>query len=168
MSALNARYSQLQSRSLAFCNAFLRLQDNPPGKILFGHFTTTTDPKITEHGPSWASSRLPFLGKTFSSRDECLEYFKLLAETLKFIPNKGTFPSKEWFIVVDKANGRHNPAVPEKLQLKGQVSVVRKATFKAVKTGKSWEEEFVCCLSEFGEDRKIGHWEIWAERLGRC
>lgn len=45
------------------------------------------------------------------------------------------------------------------------VSVKGKAVFKAIETGRAWEEEFIYRLSEFGEDGKIGHWEIWADPL---
>ena len=39
------------------------------------------------------------------------------------------------------------------------------ARFESVSTGKSWEEDFVYRLSEFDEQGKIGHWEIWADPL---
>ena len=37
--------------------------------------------------------------------------------------------------------------------------------FASVKTGKSWEEDFVYILSEFDEEGRIGRQEIWADPL---
>ncbi|KAK5186608.1 hypothetical protein LTR16_009694, partial [Cryomyces antarcticus] len=85
------RSALLRKSAHAFCTAFLDLPSNPPAKLLSTHFTPTS-PKITEHGPSWASSRLPFLGKTFTGRADCEAYFALLARTLEFHPSADTFP----------------------------------------------------------------------------
>ena len=153
------RYSLLKDRTEAFCAAFLDLANNPPEKILNEHFTTD-NPKITEHGPEWANERLPFLGETFVGRDACLTYFQSLAETLEFIPNEHTFPSREGIIVDDRATVEASGK-----DKKGVVSVVGQAKFKAVETGQSWDEQFIYRLSEFDEDGKIGHWEIWADPL---
>jgi hypothetical protein len=169
MSAPNAhneiaqsRYILLQDRASAFCNAFLDLASNPPEKLLDEHFTAAS-PKITEHGPHWANERLPFLGKTFAGQDACRRYFSLLSETLEFLPDKNTFPGKEGIVVDDRTTvagdeGRQG-------DLRGVVNVVGKAEFKAVKTGEKWRETFIYRLSEFDEDGKIGHWEIWADPL---
>ena len=153
------RYSLLKDRIQSFCSAFFDLSNNPPKKILDEHFTSD-DPKITEHGPEWANERLPFLGKTFTSREQCLKYFELLADTLEFIPNEHTFPGREGIIVdVDAGvDGSGN-------DIAGVVSVVGQAKFKAVKSGESWDEQFIYRLSGFDEDGKIGHWEIWADPL---
>lgn len=164
------RRSVLQHRAQAFCSAFLDLSNNPPEKLLSEHFTPT-NPKITEHGPSWATKRLPFLGRTFTGKDECLSYFKLLSKTLGFIPNKDTFPtSKDGFIVDDLASvasrgGPEHSGMGLGWDGRGAVSVVGKAKFKAVKTGKEWEEEFIYRLSGFDEEGKVGHWEVWADPL---
>lgn len=154
-----SRYSLLKHRTQAFCAAFLDLANNPPEKILNEHFGAD-EPKITEHGPEWANKRLPFLGKTFTGRDEFLKYFQLLAETLEFIPNEHTFPGPDGIIVDEHARvGAEGKAEV------GVVSVVGQAKFKAVKTGESWEEQFIYRLSWFDGDGKIGHWEIWADPL---
>ena len=161
------RYSLLKERTQSFCSAFLDLSNNPPEKILDDHFTKS-NPRITEHGPSWASKRLPFLGKAFTGRDACLQYFKLLAQTLEFIPNKDTFPEPEGFVVDDQANvhpdGSHSGS-RKGYDGRGVVSVVGRAKFKAIKTGKAWNEQFIYRLSDFDEDGRIGHWEIWADPL---
>ncbi|KAK3720812.1 hypothetical protein LTR37_003475 [Vermiconidia calcicola] len=154
------RYSLLKDRTQAFCSAFLDLPNNPPEKILSEHFTKD-EPKITEHGPEWANKRLPFLGKTFSGKNECLKYYSLLSETLEFIPNETTFPGTDGILVDDRASVRECKGWDGR----GVVSVVGQAEFKAVKTGRSWEEKFIYRLSEFDEDGMIGHWEIWADPL---
>ena len=130
------RYSLLRNRAQSFCAAFLDLANNPPEKILDEHFTAN-NPKITEHGPVWAQDHLPFFSKTFTGRDGCSEHFKLLVETLEFVPNSDTFPPKEGFIIDSAASvgGEHGGA-GKGWDGKGVVSVVGKARFKAVKTGK--------------------------------
>ena len=132
--------------------------------MLDDHFTPH-NPKITEHGPSWAKERLPFLGKTFTGREECLQYFSLLSETLEFIPNEDTFPGEEGIIVDDRAVIGSDGGKGKGWDGRGAVSVVGNATFKAVKTGQSWEERFIYRLSEFDEEGRIGHWEVWADPL---
>lgn len=149
------RYNLLKDRARSFCDAFLALPNNPPEKILDQHFRQF-NAKITEHGPSWATKRLPFLGKTFAGRDECLKYFDLLGKTLEFMPQQDTFPGSDGFIVDPDANIGEGH---------GAVSVVGQAKFKAVATGESWSEQFIYRLSEFSEEGKIGHWEIWADPL---
>jgi len=161
MADLQARSSLLRSRTHAFCQAFL--ESKPPSEILDTHFTSS--PKITEHGPSWATSRLPFLGRSFhrrkgsghssieTSSTTCDDYFSLLASTLSFHPDKHTFPSSSDFVVDASAGGN------------GLVSVVAHAKFASVATGESWEEDFIYRLSGFDEEGRIGHWEIWADPL---
>ncbi|KAI9778589.1 MAG: hypothetical protein M1839_007982 [Geoglossum umbratile] len=156
----------LRSRAHAFCNAFL--QSTPPAQILDQFFRAT--PKITEHGPAWANDRLPFLGKTFVGRRQqqqasllqtCDDYFTLLGETLVFEPSEGTFPAEEGFIV----DASTRLAADDDNDDGGAVSVVAKASFKSVKTGKGWEEQFIYRLSGFDAEGRIGHWEIWADPL---
>ncbi|KAI9698228.1 MAG: hypothetical protein M1836_004230 [Candelina mexicana] len=153
----------VRSKAQSFCSAFLK--GTSPTETLDTFFTSS--PKITEHGPSWATSRLPFLGKTFQGRRQhssstggstCDDYFDLLATTLSFHPNQDTFPPAEGFIV-DAGTG-----VADSGGL-GAVSVVAHAKFASVATGKAWEEDFIYRLSEFDEHGKIGHWEIWADPL---
>ncbi|MCJ1397572.1 hypothetical protein MMC11_000766 [Xylographa trunciseda] len=161
MADLQARSSLLRSKTYDFCQAFL--DSKPPSEILDKHFTPS--PRITEHGPSWATSCLPFLGRTFRGRKDsggssvdpspntCDDYFSLLASSLSFHPNKDTFPPSS-DLIVDASAG-----------VKGVVSVVAHAKFASVTTGKSWEEDFIYRLSDFDEEGRIGHWEIWADPL---
>lgn len=148
------RDARLRSQVEAFCNAFL--SGDPPGSTLDKLFVPS-NPKITEHGPPWASSRLPFLGRTFVGRSKstssgatCDDYFTLLGQTLRFHPSENTFPPVEQFVVDSIANA---------------VSVVAHARFESIKTGKSWEEDFIYRLSGFDQEGRIGHWEIWADPL---
>jgi hypothetical protein len=167
----SARSQLLRSRAHAFCNAFL--ESAPPAQILDRFFVAS--PRITEHGPAWANDRLPFLGTTFVGRRHhqhqhqqsslshtCDDYFTLLGAALVFEPSKDTFPPEEGFIVdpstrLAAADGSDGEG--------GAVSVVAKASFRSVKTGKSWEEHFIYRLSGFDGEGRIGHWEIWADPL---
>jgi hypothetical protein len=152
---LHTRSNLLRSITVSFCSAFL--SSTSPKIILDTYFTSS--PRITEYGPSWASSRLPFLG-TFIGRPStmtrtttskpCDDYFAILSETLTYQPGEMKFPSPEEFIVDAAANA---------------VSVKAHARFSSVKTGEGWEEKFVYKLSEFDEKGRIGHWEIWADPL---
>ncbi|KAF7902903.1 hypothetical protein EAF00_002805 [Botryotinia globosa] len=148
---------ELRREAVAFCQAFV--DGISPDVILSLHFSSS--PRITEHGPE--NSELPFLGKTFlgrkcdsSDNQTCDDYFNILSRTLEFQPSPSTFPSSKSFIVDETC---------ELQGKKGVVSVVGSATFKSLKTGKSWDEQFIYRLSEFDEEGKIGHWEIWADTL---
>jgi hypothetical protein len=110
----------------------------------------TASPKITEHGPAWSRSRLPFLAKTFSGKDGCEEYFKVMSNILEMALSKDAFPDPEGFIV--------DAAV-------GMVSVVGKGKFTSKKTGKGWDEQFIYRFSGFDDEGRIGHWEVWADPL---
>ena len=147
-----------------FCKAFVA--GSSPTEMLDAFFTSNC--KITEHGPRWAQSRLPFLGSTFCGRrshenDEspspttCDDYYDILAATLSFHPTQDTIPPKEEFrVAVDKnTEGKWYGAVTIKLHAK----------FASVETGKSWEEDFIYLLSDFDDNMKIGHLELWADPL---
>nr|POE49529.1 dsc e3 ubiquitin ligase complex subunit 4 [Quercus suber] len=159
---MTTRRTVLLQRAQHFCAAFLDLANNPPPQLLDEHFSTSCPPQITEHGPTGAATRLPFLGRPFTGRDQCLEYFTLLSQSLEFSPSKDTFPTTKTGFVVDEsardtgdeANGRC-----------GVVSVVGKAVFRAVRTGKEWEESFVWRLSGFDQEGRFARWEIWADPL---
>ncbi|KAF2204611.1 hypothetical protein GQ43DRAFT_409144 [Delitschia confertaspora ATCC 74209] len=131
-----------------FCKALI--SPPPPPKLIEQYFTPSS-PRITEHGPPWANSRLPFLGKTFTGKEGCIKYFTVLSETLAMEMSEDSFPSEEGFIVSPTASG--------------MVSVVGKGRFKSIKTGKGWDEQFIYRFSGFDEEGKIGHWEIWADPL---
>lgn len=48
---------------------------------------------------------------------------------------------------------------------RGAVLVKAHATVEAVKTGVTWDEDFVFLMSDFDSDGKIGHLEIWSDNL---
>jgi len=121
---------------------------------MISQFFTCAHPRITEHGPKWSQSRLPFLSKTFSGSSgpgSCETYFEVLSQTLKMHMHDTTFPSLEGFIVDPEA-------VAEGSEGKGVVCVVGKGGFESVSTGKRWEEKFIYRLSGFDDEGKIGHW----------
>ncbi|KAK4691214.1 hypothetical protein P7C71_g5738, partial [Lecanoromycetidae sp. Uapishka_2] len=153
----NRKADRMRDTAEAFCKAFV--SGLSPSETLDKFFTS--NPKIFEHGPSWATERLPFLGVVFQGRRTernsdasehatCDDYYDLLTSTLSFHPNDDTIPSKEKFMV--------DPVV-------GSVTIKLHAKFASVKTGKSWEEDFVYVLSEFDENLKIGSQELWADPL---
>lgn len=148
---------RLRSTAYAFCEAFV--SGSSPTDTLDRYFTP--NPQILEHGPTWATERLPFLATTFQGRrakgassepksKTCDDYYDLLTSTLSFHPCDDTLPSRQDFMVDPK---------------KQTVTVKLHATFKSVKTGKSWHEDFVYVLSQFDEDFKIGRQELWADPL---
>ena len=161
------RAELLHSTAEAFCTAFV--SGTSPTELLDTYFTS--NPSITEHGPSWATKRLPFLGKTFrgrrlqhirdgspsSSGTTCDDYYDLLTSTLSFHPNEDTLPSRDQFIV--------DPEAKSSSGSKGIVTVKLHAVFKSVKTGKGWAEEFVYVLGDFDDGGKIGSQELWADPL---
>ncbi|KAI9688616.1 MAG: hypothetical protein M1820_010217 [Bogoriella megaspora] len=149
------REAQLRQTVYDFCQAFL--QGSPPTEIL-DRFFVPTDPKITEHGPDWATSRLPFLGKTFEGRDGAENYFTVLTNMLEFVPSKDSFPEREGIVVDVDAESEEGKG-------KGVVSLKAKGKFRAKPTGKEWDEEFTYRLSGFDDEGRIGHWEIWADPL---
>lgn len=154
----------MRATAEGFCKAFVA--GSSPTEMLDTFFAS--DCKITEHGPLWAQNRLPFLGTTFcgrrsqgnentSSGTTCDDYYDILASILSFHPTQDTVPPKEEFrVAVDKsAKGEWHGAVTIKLHAK----------FESVKTGKSWEEDFIYLLSDFDHDMKIGYLELWADPL---
>ena len=144
----------MRSTTYEFCKSFAAGMPGPD--CLNKYFSS--QPKITEHGPSWAIERLPFLSTTFEGRSghspskgkTCDEYYDLLTATLSFEPASVIVPSKEEIAVDAKA---------------GIVTVKLHARFTSVKTGRSWEEDFVYVLSEFDANGKIGRQELWADPL---
>ena len=150
----------------SFCEALLG-GATPPPQMLDMHFTC--DAKIVEHGQTWVAERLPFIGKTFRGRrctldekakdETCDEYFDLLGATLLFHPHENTLPLAEEYVVdagTDYRGGRPGS---------GAVMVKANSRLSAIKSGKSWEEDFVFVFSDFDEDGKIGSMEIWADNL---
>ncbi|KAL6711922.1 hypothetical protein ACN47E_002965 [Coniothyrium glycines] len=143
---LPTRSTTLRSTTHAFCRTLI--SPPPTSELLARYFGS--NPKITEHGPEWARARLPFLAKTFEAKEGCEEYFALMTSTLTMNLMDDSMPGKEGFIVDAET---------------GMVSVVGKGRFSSKKTGKDWDEQFIYRFSEFDNDGKIGHWEIWADPL---
>jgi hypothetical protein len=142
----STRSTTLRNTTSAFCAALI--SPPPPSELLSQYFSS--EPSITEHGPEWSRSRLPFLAKTFTGKDGCKEYFNVMTEVLDMSLGKDAFPGPEGFIVDPEA---------------GMVSVVGKGHFSSKKTGKGWDEQFIYRFSGFDEQGMIGHWEIWADPL---
>ncbi|KAI9741413.1 MAG: hypothetical protein M1818_004219 [Claussenomyces sp. TS43310] len=136
----------LRNKAHAFCQTL----SSPPAPTQLIDKYFTSDPKITEHGPAWANAELPFLGRTFAGKGECLRYFELLAASLTMHLGPDSFPAPHDF-TVDAGAGR--------------VSVVGRGRFESVSTGKAWSEQFVYALSDWDDEGRLGHWEIWADPL---
>ncbi|KAF2635373.1 hypothetical protein P280DRAFT_473921 [Massarina eburnea CBS 473.64] len=144
------RSTVLRTSTHDFCTALI--SPPPPADLLSTYFTS--NPQITEHGPSWSTTRLPFLHKTFDGTDGCVEYFTLLSDTLEMCLPADAFPERAGFVVDAEAEAG-----------KGMVSVVGKGRFTSKKTGKAWDEQFIYRFSGFDAAGKIGWWEIWADPL---
>ena len=149
-----AKADRMRNTALSFCRAFGAGVSGP--ECLDKYFTS--DPTITEHGPHFATERLPFLATTFRGRrrpgqskaETCDDYYDLLTSTLALVPGTIHIPSKQ-----DVAADTEHGVVTLRLHAK----------FKSVKTGKAWEEDFVYVLSEFGDEGRIGCQELWADPL---
>lgn len=161
---MSTRHALIKSRTGSFCRALVDPANNPPDHILKEHFTSDT-PRITEHGPAWASKLLPFLGTTFTGHGRCLEYFRLLTDTLECNFDQGLMLDTDTYVVDAAAVALDHAGVVDAPPSKGAASVMGKAKFTAKQTGKGWEECFVYRLSDFDADGRIGHWEIWAVPL---
>ncbi|KAH6648844.1 hypothetical protein BKA67DRAFT_538855 [Truncatella angustata] len=145
------RPSVLRSRAYAFCQALVT--PPPPPELLKEFFIPEAvgkNPTIREHGPSWATVNLPFLGRDFVGSDASNEYFKLLSQSLRMQLDRDSFPGEDGFVVDAEAN---------------RVAVVGRGRFESVATGRSWDEKFSYVLSGWDEDGRIGRWDIWADPL---
>lgn len=145
----------------------MALVSSPPANHLLSTYFVSHGPRITEHGPQWATARLPFLGRQFAGTQQCEEYFTLLSETLTMDLDEGSFPAKTEFVVDATAGSTAVGGDEDKLLAGagGVVSVVGRGKFASLRTGKAWQEQFIYRLSGFDEEGRIGHWEIWADPL---
>lgn len=135
-------------------NQFLQSFGNvSPEELLGRHFSAKEgEREIHEHGPAWAASKLPFLGRTFKGTEACVEYFSLLSSTLKMHPGTQPFPDLEEFVVDEKAD-----CVTVKLP-----SVI----FESVQTGKTWEEANMQVFSGWDKTgQRFRKWEVFADPL---
>ncbi|KAG8527070.1 uncharacterized protein KY384_008499 [Bacidia gigantensis] len=150
-----ARGEQMRQTAYTFCQTFAA---GVSGRDCLDKFFIQ-QPRIKEHGPFWATDRLPFLAHVFSGRrvgndgdgKTCDDYYDLLMSVLAVEPDSLLIPPKESF------------AVDAEL---GIVTVKLHAKFRSIKTGKAWEEDFVYVLSDFDDDGKyIGFQQLWADPL---
>ncbi|KAL8830401.1 MAG: hypothetical protein Q9191_001454 [Dirinaria sp. TL-2023a] len=167
MATSTSRTDLIRNTAESFCKAFV--SGASPTQTLDHYFTS--NPSITEHGPSWASKRLPFLARTFHGRrrqksgggatagsgSTCDDYYDLLTSILSFHPTEKTLPPSDQFVVDAEAKSVNGN--------KGVVTIKLRAEFKSIKTGRAWQEEFVYVLSDFDEEGKIGTQELWADPL---
>ena len=148
------KIERLRNTAFDFCTGFA---SGVSGHECLDRFFTT-NPVLLEHGPPWATTRLPFLAVPFQGRrgqdgaktGTCDDYYDLLTATLAVEPGSVVVPPKQ-YIAVDADQGI--------------VTVRLHAKFSSIKTGKAWEEDFVYVLSKFDEDAKIGCQELWADPL---
>ena len=75
-----------------------------------------------------------------------------------FQPDTHTFAGSEGIVVDAEA------LIPGGVG-RGVATVMGKARFAAVKSAQCWESRFVCRLSGFDEEGKIGLWEVWGDTL---
>lgn len=161
---LKDRMQNMRTVAEDFCKAFVA--GMAPTAMLTRFLASA--PKITEHGPAFAKARLPFLATPFRGRRQgggdrmgnrhtCDDYYDILSSILAFHPHPDTVPPKESFLVAC-TQGAHG-------EWQGGVTIKLHASFSSIKTGRSWSERFVYVLSEFDDEAKIGHLEIWADPL---
>ncbi|RDK36539.1 hypothetical protein M752DRAFT_311078 [Aspergillus phoenicis ATCC 13157] len=145
----------------AFCADFAN--GTHPTTILDSRFTS--NPEIYEYGPSWARSRLPYLGRSWTGRRSspassseedttCDAYFDVLGQTLFFEPDNREPTSPPDQFLVSTSNGSDD-AVMVKLT----------STVGSNATGKKWVETFVFLFGKFDAQGRIGKLEIWSDSL---
>ncbi|RDW86295.1 uncharacterized protein DSM5745_02937 [Aspergillus mulundensis] len=125
-------------------HAFSSSSDLP---TLLNTFTTSPSPTVHEHGlPQLA----PFLGRTFTGRQQVEEYFNLLSEHLG-IENMRFDDEKEWAVDVET----------------GVVCLKGYARFTSKKSGQGWDEVFtyrIGLVRDEKEDKvKVRRYEVWAD-----
>lgn len=148
---LRVRVEALRKTMEAFCRHFA---DGSPPKVILDECFDAGLPRIHEHGPEWAMSELPYLSKTWCGRgfatDSCENYFTSLGQTLRFFPDKDTFPSSNCFLI--------DPFIQ-----KGVVKA--RCKLQSVISDATWEEDFIFLFSDFNLEGKFGLLEIWSDSL---
>lgn len=134
--------TQLLNGAKSFCAS---LSSSEPLSAILKHFSTQTTPSVHEYGlPSIA----PFLGRTFTGREEVSKYFETLFELLKV---EGEMVFDGWMVDTETS----------------LVSVKGKARFTWISTGESWDETFCYRLKmvEEGEEGecKVEEYRIWPD-----
>ncbi|KAL4975226.1 hypothetical protein BDW66DRAFT_75014 [Aspergillus desertorum] len=114
---------------------------------LLNAFTTVPAPTAHEHG---LSQLAPFLGRTFTGRDQVEEYFTLLNENLR-IESMRFDDEKEWAADLET----------------GLVCLKGYARFVSKKSGEGWDEVFIYRIGlvedEEKKEVKVRSYEIWAD-----
>lgn len=143
----DTKEQQMRQSAHGFIHSF---GTKTPRELLDDYFRSDVR-EICEHGPEWAGTKLPFLGKTFKGTDACLDYFDLLSQTLKMLPG-ATLPSLEGVAVDARAD-----CVTFELS---------NARWEAVNTGKSWTETNLHRLSGWDHTgQRFAKWEVFADPL---
>ncbi|KAK8162721.1 hypothetical protein BKA80DRAFT_273452 [Phyllosticta citrichinensis] len=151
-----------------------------PPALLSEHFTPQ-NPTVYEHGPPFTQRLLPFLGRPFTGRDECVQYFELMGAALELQIQNGTVSISADPDLVDdgdfeKGASQGNVAsgggdgwkkCPGRVVATGRCRCVCRAT------GRAWDEHVVWVFSGFerlngvgggGYDRvRFARWDIWAD-----
>lgn len=155
------RSTQLRERTVGFITAFKALTKGkmPPHELLSEHFVAS--PFITEHGPKWAQSVVPVLGRTYWGVEDCLEYFTVLNEAFTCHFTEDSFPSAMQIAIDIVAEGPDD----EVGRGRGVAFFSGQGSFMNKLNGKTLRECFSIRLSGFDEDAKIGHWEFWGDTL---
>ncbi|KAL4754884.1 hypothetical protein BDW72DRAFT_189858 [Aspergillus terricola var. indicus] len=114
---------------------------------LLNTFTTVPPPTAHEHGlPQLA----PFLGRTFTGRDQVEEYFTLLNEHLR-IESMRFDDEKEWAVDLET----------DVICLKGH------ARFVSKESEEGWDEVFIYRIGlvedEDMKEVKVRNYEVWAD-----
>ncbi|KAK7622743.1 hypothetical protein IWX49DRAFT_338142 [Phyllosticta citricarpa] len=150
-----------------------------PPALLSTYFTPTT-PTIHEHGPAFTQRLLPFLGRPFSGRDRCLQYFDQMGAALELQIQRGSVSVAvdPDFVGGGGGGGGDDDVVDE--EGKGGDGAWKKCPGRAVATGRcrcvcratgrAWSEDVVWVFGGFesaggeGEEEvRFKRWDIWAD-----
>lgn len=177
----------LHAHTSSFLAALTPPSPPPSPPALLADYFTPQSPTIYEHGPPFTQRLLPFLGRPFTGRDECVRYFELMGAALELQIQRG---SVSVCVDPDFTDDDDDAAAEGQGAGEGNVGGAgsgggeawTKCPGRAVATGRchcvcrttgrAWDEHVVWVFGGFerstcgdgGRDRvRFARWDIWAD-----
>ncbi|KAK7541052.1 uncharacterized protein J3D65DRAFT_601145 [Phyllosticta citribraziliensis] len=173
----------LHAQTSSFLAALTPPSPPPSPPTLISDYFTPQNPTIYEHGPPFTQRLLPFLGRPFIGRDECVRYFELMGAALELQIQKGSVSVSVDPDFVDDGDDFEKGASQGNVGSEGSGGDGwKKCPGRAVATGRcrcvcratgrAWDEHVVWVFGGFerstgaggGQDRvRFARWDIWAD-----